>query len=384
MSLVSTDEFRMLVEQQGSCVSIYMPTYKAGPETQQNPIRFKNLIKQAEAQLQELNFPNPTELLQPAIALDEDNFWQHQDEGLAIFLTKGFSRFYRLPSKFDELVVTGEHFHLKPLMPLMMRDGEFFILALSQQAVRFFEATRYSVNPVEIEGLPKSLDDALQYDETAKAGQFRISTPKGGTANPMPQAGSFHGQGSPDRDDIKQDILQYFHVIDHALHDFLRDKHSPLILVGVEYLIPIYREANNYAHLMEEAITTNPENLKPEELHAQALPIVMPYFSQVERAAAEYYQEMTATGKTSTDPKEVIPAAFYGRVEQLFVAVDVQQWGSFDPEAMELQMHTDAELGDEDLLDAAVAQTLLNGGTVYAVESEKVPDSAPLAAVFRY
>jgi hypothetical protein len=26
----------------------------------------------------------------------------------------------------------------------------------------------------------------------------------------------------------------------------------------------------------------------------------------------------------------------------------------------------------------------LNGGTVYAVEPEKVPDDAPLAAVFRY
>ncbi len=384
MSLLSIEDLKELVEQpQGICVSIYMPTYPAGPETRQNPIRFKNLLREAEAKLDELGISDPSRLLQPAADITEED-WQHQDQGLAIFLADGFFRSYRLPIPCDELVVVSEQFHLKPLMPLLTRDSEFYVLALSQQEIRFFEATRYGIHAVEIEGMPKSMDDALQYDETAKAGQFRISTSKGGTANSAQQAGSFHGQGSPDRDDIKQDILQYFHIVDHALHEFLRDKRAPLVLVGVEYLLPIYREANNYGHLLEEGVTENPEILKPAALHAQVLPIVEPYFSQAEQAAIEHYQEMTTTGKTSADPKEAIPAAYYGRVEQLFVAVGVQQWGNFDPQAMELQMHADAEPGDEDLLNAAAVQTLLNGGKVYAVEPEKVPDAAPLAAVFRY
>jgi Bacterial archaeo-eukaryotic release factor family 6 len=384
MNSFSLEQLKELVEQsQGVCVSIYMPTYKAGPETRQNPIRFKNLIREAEAKLQKLSITEPSTLLQPALDLDDDD-WQNQEQGLAIFLAEGFSRFYRLPFNVDELVVVSEQFHLKPLMPLLTRDSEFYVLALSQKRVRFFEANRYSIDEVEIEGMPQSMDDALQYDETAKAGQFRISTSKGGTANVAQQAGSFHGQGSPDRDDIKQDILQYFHIIDHTLHDFLRDRRGPLVLIGVEYLLPIYREANNYAHLLDEGVTENPEILKPEELHAQVLPIVEPYFSQAEQAAIEHYQEMAATGKTSADPEETIPAAYFGRVEQLFVAVGVQKWGNFDPQAMELHIHPDPEPGDEDLLNAAAVQTLLNGGSVYAIEPEKVPDSAPLAAVFRY
>jgi len=47
-------------------------------------------------------------------------------------------------------------------------------------------------------------------------------------------------------------------------------------------------------------------------------------------------------------------------------------------------VHEEAEPGDEDLLDFAAMQTLLNGGIVYAVEPQKVPDEALLAAVFRY
>jgi hypothetical protein len=58
--------------------------------------------------------------------------------------------------------------------------------------------------------------------------------------------------------------------------------------------------------------------------------------------------------------------------------------GSFNPETSTIDLHPEAQPGDEDLLNAAAIQTLLNGGTVYAVEPEKVPDEAPLAAVFRY
>jgi hypothetical protein len=47
-------------------------------------------------------------------------------------------------------------------------------------------------------------------------------------------------------------------------------------------------------------------------------------------------------------------------------------------------VHEEAEPGDEDLLDFTAIQTLLNSGMVYAVEPQKVPDEALLAAAFRY
>jgi hypothetical protein len=64
--------------------------------------------------------------------------------------------------------------------------------------------------------------------------------------------------------------------------------------------------------------------------------------------------------------------------------VGVQQWGLFNPSTSEIQLHQKHEPGDEDLMDFAAIHTVLNGGTVYAVEPEKVPGDAPLAAVFRY
>jgi hypothetical protein len=156
------------------------------------------------------------------------------------------------------------------------------------------------------------------------------------------------------------------------------------VLAAVEYLFPLYREANTYQHVVEEGITGSPENMKPEELQAQAWEIVEPIFLQEQQEAIERYKELAAAGRTSNDVKEVVPAAYFGRVDQLFVAVGVRQWGSFNAETSTIDLHPEANPGDEDLLNAAAIQTLLNGGTVYAVEPEKVPDEAPLAAVFRY
>jgi hypothetical protein len=389
MSLLTVEEVKALVEQPKEwCVSIYMPTIVAGAETRQNTIRFKNLVRTAQTQLVDngLTEDEANEFLRPLTeALDRDDFWQHQERGLAIFVTTNFLRYYKVPSDLSELVVVTDQFHLKPILPLLTGDGQFYVLLLSQKAVKLMEGDRMELRDVEVPNLPTSMDEALQYDETAADGQFRIGTTSGASNfTSSQQPGQFHGQGSPDRDDIKQDLLQFFHLIDGALHEFLRGKRAPLVLAGVEYLLPIYREANTYPHLLEDGITGNVKVEKPDELHTEAWAIVEPTFAKVVEDAANHYQDLSNTDVTSTDLKEAVPAAYYGRVEQLFVAVGVHQWGRFDATANEMQIHSEPEPGDEDLLDAAAIQTIVNGGVVYAVEPEKMPDHAPIAAVFRY
>ncbi|MEQ9357779.1 hypothetical protein [Coleofasciculus chthonoplastes] len=82
--------------------------------------------------------------------------------------------------------------------------------------------------------------------------------------------------------------------------------------------------------------------------------------------------------------KELVQAAYNQRIDSLFVALDHQQWGSFDPQSNTVQLHEQHQAGDQDLLDLAAVYTVLNGGTVFAVESERVPAQSPIAAVFRY
>ncbi len=386
---ISIQELKNLVENtQYPCVSLYMPTQKAGAEIRQNPIRFKNLIREAEERLDkmEMRHTDAVDFLQPAKELDTNEFWQQQDHCLAIFRSPNIFRYYQLPIEFEELVVVSNQFHLKPLLHLINNDGRFFVLALSQDNIRFFQGTRYTINEVEVENLPKSLEEALNYDETAKAGQFRIGTSKGSTINPSARPGEFHGQGSPDRDQHQKDILQFFYLINEALHERLQDEKAPLVLAGVEYLFPIYKEANTYHNLVEEGIAANVDIVKPEELQKQAWSIVEPTYTQTPQAITELYQQITGegTGRASSDLKEIIPAAYYKRVDYLLVPVTQQVWGDFDPETMAVDLHSEPQPDDQDMLDFAAIHTLLNGGAVYTVDPGELPDGVPAAAIFRY
>jgi hypothetical protein len=361
-----------------------MPTHRAGREIQQDPLRLKNLLGEAEEHLlaSGLRTPDAKELLEPAQRLLQDGlFWQHQSDGLAIFLSLETFRYYRLPLDFDALVVVTDRFHIKPLLPLLSSDGRFYILALSQNDVRLLQGTRYSVSAIDLEGVPISLAEALRYDDPEKRLQFHTSTRMPGGKGKRPAIFHGHGVGS---NDAETNILRYFHQVDEGLHDLLRDEQAPLVLAGVDYLLPIYRKANTYPHLVDQGIEGNPEELSAEELHECAWAIVRPLFLVAQKEAATHYRQLAGAGseQASSDLKDIIPAAHQGRVETLFVAVGIQRWGSFSLDTNVVQLHEEPEHGSEDLLDFAAVQTLLNGGTVYAVEPEKMPHKA--SAVFRY
>ncbi len=385
MQLLTRQELRTLVEKRGEPrVSIYMPTHRTGAEIQQDPIRLKNLLREAEEALITMGLRSPVarELLKPAQELLGDyEFWQHQSDGLAIFLSSQLFRAYRLPFEFDELVVATDRFHVKPLLPLLSGDGQFYVLALSQNEVRLLQGTRYSVSEVDLEDVPKSLAEALRYDDPEKQLQFhtQTQTPRGRGD----RGAIFHGHGVVSEED-KEDILRFFQKVDRGLQDVLRDEQSPLVLAGVEYLLPIYAEANTYRHLLSHGVEGNPEALSLEDLHERAWAIVQPRFQEAQLEAIAQYEQLASTEQASHDIRTIVPAAHYGRVDTLFVAVGQQQWGAFDPQTDTIDIHGEEESGDEDLLDLAAVQTLLHGGEIYALEPTKVPDGVPLAAVFRY
>lgn len=382
MNIPTKDDLTALTEQgSGYAVSIYMPTHRAGKDTRENPIRFKNRLQEAEEQLSKhgLKGDDVSALLEPAYKLDDYRFWQHQREGLAVFVQEGVERHYRLPYAPDELTVVSKRTHLKPLMPLLTGDGRFFILAMSLNSARLFEATRYSVAEVALEDVPTSLDEALQYDDPEPFHEHHTVTApnRGGEA-------IFQGQGAGE-DERKTNILRFFRAFDNGLRGLLAPQGDriPVVFVGDKGLFPIYREANHYNGLLEEAVEGNPEGLRDEELHARAWEVVEPHFRAQRERDADAFGAALGTGRAGTALEEVLWAALDARVATLFVALGRREWGTFDAEARRLER---TEEGPEsyDLYDAAAAYTLLYGGTVYAVEPDEVPGEGPVAAVYRF
>jgi hypothetical protein len=278
-----------------------------------------------------------------------------------------------------ELVVVTDSFHIKPLIQYLNGDQHFYILAISQNEVRLLNCTPYRVSMFDLAGMPRNIFQALKYDTLEK--QSRIHG--GASGNHGKQQIVLHGPRSG-IDNKKDHILQYFRQIDKGIQELMCREHAPLVFAGVDYLFPVYREVNTYSNLMETGISGNPEGVNAEDLLAKGMNIVMPKFLEAQMDAADKYRQFADTEGASCDLTKIVSASYYGKIDILFVAVGVQKWGIFDPNIGDVQLHQRKKLGDKDLLDFAAIQTLINGGTVYAISQDKIPDKGPLAALFRY
>ncbi|MBS3817908.1 hypothetical protein KGY73_00155 [bacterium] len=382
MDRLSKDGLTQLMKkQQGLCVSIYMPTERAGRETRQNPIRFKNMMGETEKQLKKggVKFQEIQNYLQPLQRLQDDNyFWLNQSDGLALFLSSQTYSYYRLPFRFNELVVVNYRFHIKPLLPLLSEE-KFYILALSQNDIKLFQGTRFTINEIELEGVPKNISEALGYDNLQKQLLFHPEASVGKDK----QWNKFHGHGGgPEKE--KDFILQFFRKVNEGVYERLKEETVPLVLAGVDYLLPLYREVNTYSNLLEEGIEKNTQNMKESELHAQAWKVVEPAFLKAQKEALEEYHQLVGTGHTSQHIEDIVPASYYGRVGILFVSRGAQIWGKYNPDKNEVIKEESSTPQNEDLLDFAALHTLLRGGRVYVVEPDKVPQGGSTAAIYRF
>jgi len=378
MNELSKDELRLLIEKgKAPCLSIYMPTHKAGAEVQQNAIRLKNLLKEAEDRLV-TGGRRPAEvekLLEPVQALVKNNpFWRQQSSGLAIFLCPDIFRYYRLPGDFQPSVVLAERFHVKPLLPLFNTVGRFYVLALSQKDIRVLDCSRYSVKETRPEGVPRNIDEVLKYDVFEKQLRTRPAM-TGATGQKGSSAWTDYG---------KENILRYLQQVEKSLKPHLKEERAPLVFAGVDYIFSMYREVNAYPHLLETAINGNPDQMSAEDLQALAWPIAEPWFRKEQEEAGVRYRQSIGTGLASNNLEEIVPAAHHGRVGYLFVEVGQEKWGTFNSQTGKAALHAGAKKGDEDLIDFAAIQTLGGGGKVYAIGRDAMPDREPVAALFRY
>jgi hypothetical protein len=355
-----------------------MPTIKAGQETQQNAIRFKNLLRDTENKLAGLNLPQSdinTLLAQVTPLTDDYRFWQHAEAGFALFLAKDFFQHYRLPLVFDELALVSERFHLKPLLRLFSFDQQFYILALSMNGARLLSADPYSVTEIDLGDTPLSLTDALGHQVTEQHLQFHS-----GDAGGAPR---YHAQGGG-QDDIKPEIRKFFRLLDDGVTNHIGFGNKPLVLAGVEYLLPIYRDATRYKGILEEGITGNPELLSNQQLRDNAWEVAEPLFKQALTETIDRYHALVVENRASTGLEDIVTGAMDGRIDTLLVARGAHCWGRYDELQRHIQQHQEPIAASEDLLDLAAVQTYTQSGQVFVCDPDILPGQALAAAIYRY
>ena len=241
MTRITKDELIELSLFHGTfCISIYLPTHRAGIETLngQDSLNLKNQLKEIRTKLvdQGLNSRAIEKLLTPLLDLiNNSDFWRFQSDGLVLFVSDNFFRKYTVPVKFDQFKYLSNEFYVKPLIPLFNDDGMFHLLTLKKNGARLYEGNKYGISEIDISHIvPSRLEDTVGYDYEQKQIQFRSHL---GASRP----GTFHGHGESEARN-KTELLLYFREIDRGIMSKLHDRQEiPLVLCCVDYFFPLYK-----------------------------------------------------------------------------------------------------------------------------------------------
>jgi hypothetical protein len=226
--------------------------------------------------------------------------------------------------------------------------------------------------------MPRGIDDVVHFEE--KDDQYLTRRQGGGGKG----SATYHGTGESTPDE-KTNIAMYFDEIDETLmKEGLANEHVPLLLAGVEYMIPIYKGVSRYQHIWTDPLTGNHEHQTADDIYQAAMEIMKPYFTKRVDTALRRYGNLSGTALTSVNPIEIIAAAFYGRVSTLMLANEHHLWGTFDEATGKVHFHAKQHDADVCLADKAAVKTIMNGGEVFFMKKEKMPSESGMAAVLRY
>jgi len=366
-------------------VSIFIPTNRAG-DGQAAKIHYKNQLNEVVDKLMDATIQENPMTKNEAIGylstayelLDKEDFWNYQSDGLAVFIGKETFDYYSMPVSFKPFNHVSNIFYLRPMLPAITGEERFFILALSQNEVRFFEGAKHSITPVIINDIvPNGMEEAFAEIDVEHPATLQAH---GGGNSPI-----FHGQGG-EKDGKTDQIIDYFRQVDKGLMEMLHDEKVPMVIAAVDYLVPMYREISNYKYIVNGHVGGNPENDDPTLLHEKAYGFIKEIADAEKAEKVNEFHDGMRNDKASLSINDIAPAALNGKIETLFVdKVAKPFWGTYLEKDDSIITETSQNKTNACLLNFAAISTYLQGGKVYNVSREEMPHNVSvLNATYRY
>ncbi|HYN44336.1 MAG TPA: hypothetical protein VE129_21345, partial [Thermoanaerobaculia bacterium] len=258
------------------CLSLYQPTHRRPPEKRQDPIRFRNLVKELETSLrQEYPAVEAQLLLKPFEALaHDDRFWEQTLDGLAVLAGPHDFHVFTLPLPVEELAIVASSFHTKPLRRFLQSVDRYQVLGLTLDAVRLFEGDRHGLAEVDlVPEVPRTITAALGGELTESHQTVASYGGVGGGSSPM-----HHGQGAK-MEEVEIDTTRFFRAVDRAvLERYSRPSGLPLILAALPEHHHLFRDVSQNPLLVADGIRFNPDSVAAGELGSLAWEVMEPRY----------------------------------------------------------------------------------------------------------
>lgn len=377
---------QLLAKREAPCLSLYQPSHRSFPERQQDPIRFKHLVRQLEDSLkQQGRAEHAKTLLKPFHELlDDTDFWNSNRDGLAVFAAADYFDVFRLQRNVPELAVANDRMHLKPLLRIAQSADRYQILAINLDSIRLFEGNRDGIDEVKLAaGVPKTIEEALGRELTEKG---QTGFPQGySRASERGDPMQVESGGAGRQDEIDRDRERFFREVDRAiLEHHSRTSRLPLILAALPEHQFHFRKLSHNEFLLPEGIEHDVSLLSADELRDKSWMVMQPRYIKRLEGFIDQYGESHGQGLATDQLDQIGQATVAGRVATLLVEADRQIPGVANKDEGKAIAAEGEAATTPDLLDELTIWTLEQGGEVIAVPTERMPTESGAAAIYRY
>lgn len=363
-----TDAFPPSIIEKESDVklSIYMPTHRTAPDNKQDPLRFKNLLKEVEEKLKDS--PHQKDILDQLEQLAYDlDFWIYNKDGLVILMSEKDVAIYRLHRKVEDFVYVGNYYYLKPLIMNYQSDHQYYALGLARDHFKLFKGNRYGFQEVDLSEHPTTLKEVVG-DEV-----------KGRTLNFGGYGGRdtlYHGHHARSEEE-KEDTRKFFNYVDEFVMDHFTEKFKiPLVLVSLPEHQGSFRAISQNRRLLDKGIEKAYSSISENEFKQVIWQVLEPLYLEKTATLVKRYHE-----KPSTDViQEIIVALQEQRVQSIVLELDRQIRGYVN---MEKQKYSLDENG-EDILNIIALEALKQNIEVVILPRDRMPTDRGIFALLRY
>lgn len=376
----AADLDELIAERPDVAVSLFMPTHVSGSQTQQDPLRFKNLLSEARSQLSALGHApsdSARELAPAQQLMDDRDFWQHQQHGLAVFLAEGEVRTYTLPVSVTEQVVVGHGYHVIPLLPVAAFAAEaYYVVTVTSQEIGIFRASRFEMARVDYEG-PMSVDGqgaGSDYQNPVQASP--VARPHTGSVDIS------HAQvyGDSPEEWRKDRLVDFARRVATAVDEVVARDPAPTVLVAKPELSGHLQRASRDAAKKLWAVDADPASMDEAQLRGAAYAVLEPHFAATRNATRDRFQELRGSldQRAVTDMDDLGRLAQEGRIDTLLISEPAPSGV-----LVEGAPTPNASTPSAGQLNALVAGTLSRSGSVQMVPAAELAEH-PVAAILRF
>jgi hypothetical protein len=355
----------LVAQQEYPSVSILMPTHRAHPDTQQDPIRLKNLIEQARRRLEEEvgkrpSWPLMERLENEANAID----WRQSMDGLAIFANDNFSTVERLPFAVDERVSIDSNFETRELAAAFQRHPRYRVLTLAARPTRLCGGEGDVLEEVREFGFP-----------------LGFGGPRGVTRRPdAPQM---------QRSNVREaHVTEFYSEVDAALGEASAGEALPLVLVGARPALAAFEEITSKGGEIIARIEGSHDEANGAAIADLVWPEVQEWLAQQRRAAVESVGAALGAKRLASGIDDSWKSAVEGRGMELVVEEGYRQPAILHREGYVLELvdesATDGPRHLDDAVDELVELVLEKGGEVTFVDDGALADCDRVALILRY